>query len=102
MTVGQVYYMPRCDEHGRVVDDGTVSRLDEDLFRWTAADPSLRWLRQNAIRLDVAIEDASDRVAAITLRPPFRCDDARRDARAGHRAHRGRAAADRRRLLQQQ
>jgi aminomethyltransferase len=39
-----------------------VTRLDEDTFRWTAADPSLRWFSQNAIGLDVAIEDISEQV----------------------------------------
>jgi aminomethyltransferase len=70
MAVGQVYYTPWCDEHGRVIDDGTVSRLDGDLFRWTAADPSLRWFKQNATGLDVSIEDVSERVAAIALQGP--------------------------------
>ena len=54
MAVGQVIYTPWCDERGKVIDDGTVSRLGERPFRWTAADPSLRWLRQNAAGLDVA------------------------------------------------
>ena len=44
LGVGQVYYTPWCDEHGKVIDDGTVTRLSADTFRWTAADPSLRWL----------------------------------------------------------
>ena len=70
LAVGQVYYTPWCDERGRVIDDGTVSRLDDDLFRWTAADPSLRWLQQNATGLDVRIEDASERIAAIALQGP--------------------------------
>ena len=48
MAVGQVYYTPWCDEHGYVIDDGTVSRLGEQTYRWTAADPSLRWFQQNA------------------------------------------------------
>src|SRR5947199_9516985 len=63
LAVGQVYYTPWCDEHGKVIDDGTVTRLDEQAFRWTAADPSLRWLTQNAIGLDVQIEDVSAQVA---------------------------------------
>src|SRR5437868_14582530 len=70
MAVGQVYYTPWCDEHGKVIDDGTVSRLAEDTFRWTAADPSLRWLTQNAIGLDAAIEDISEQVAALALQGP--------------------------------
>ena len=70
MTVGQVFYTPWCDEHGKVIDDGTVSRLDEQTFRWTAADPSLRWFRQNAAGFDVAIEDISEQVAALALQGP--------------------------------
>ena len=70
LAVGQVYYTPWCDEHGKVIDDGTVTRVSEDTFRWTAADPSLRWLRQNAIGLDVAIDDISEQVAALALQGP--------------------------------
>src|SRR4029079_6336719 len=39
LALGQVYYTPWCDQHGKVIDDGTVTRLSEDMFRWTAADP---------------------------------------------------------------
>jgi aminomethyltransferase len=70
LAIGQVFYTPWCDEHGKVIDDGTVTRLDEDSFRWTAADPSLRWLSQNAIGLDVVIEDISEQVAALALQGP--------------------------------
>jgi aminomethyltransferase len=70
MPVGQVWYTPWCDEQGRVIDDGTVTRLDEQAYRWTAADPSLRWLRQNAAGLQVEIEDVSERVAALALQGP--------------------------------
>jgi aminomethyltransferase len=70
MTIGQVFYTPWCDEHGKVIDDGTVSRLGEQTFRWTAADPSLRWLRQNAAGMKVQIEDISESVAALALQGP--------------------------------
>jgi glycine cleavage system T protein (aminomethyltransferase) len=70
MTIGQVFYTPWCDEHGQVIDDGTVSRLGEHTFRWTAADPSLRWFRQNAAGLDVTIDDISEEVAALALQGP--------------------------------
>jgi aminomethyltransferase len=70
MTSGQVWYTPWCDEAGKVIDDGTVSRLGEQLFRWTAADPSLRWLRLNAAGLDVDVEDISERTAALALQGP--------------------------------
>jgi aminomethyltransferase len=70
MSVGQVYYTPWCDEHGKVIDDGTVSRLGDQTFRWTAADPSLRWLRLNAAGLAVEIEDISEETAALALQGP--------------------------------
>lgn len=70
VSVGQVVYTPWCDEHGKVIDDGTVSRLAENTYRWTAADPSLRWFTQNASGMDVQIEDISERVAALALQGP--------------------------------
>lgn len=70
MSVGQVYYTPWCDEHGKVIDDGTVSRLAHQTFRWTAADPSLRWFTQNAAGMDVHIEDVSEDFAALALQGP--------------------------------
>jgi len=70
MSVGQVFYTPWCDEQGKVIDDGTVSRLGEHTFRWTAADPSLRWFRQNAAGLRVTIDDISEEVAALALQGP--------------------------------
>jgi aminomethyltransferase len=70
VSVGQVIYTPWCDEHGKVIDDGTVSRLEENVYRWTAADPSLRWFSQNAAGMDVSIEDISESVAALALQGP--------------------------------
>jgi aminomethyltransferase len=70
MAPGQVFYTPWCDEHGKVIDDGTVTRLGEHVFRWTAADPSLRWFSQNAAGMDVRIEEISESVAALALQGP--------------------------------
>jgi aminomethyltransferase len=70
VSVGQVIYTPWCDEHGKVIDDGTVSRLEQDTYRWTAADPSLRWFTQNAAGMDVHVEDISESLAALALQGP--------------------------------
>src|SRR5262245_28866754 len=70
LAIGQVYYTPWCDENGKTIDDGTVTRLADDRFRWTAADPSLRWFVENAVGLDVEVEDVSDRIAALALQGP--------------------------------
>ncbi len=71
---GQVFYTPWCDENGKVLDDGTVHRLDDDSYRWTAADPQLRWLRLNARGLDVSVEEQTDDVASLALQGPLSRD----------------------------
>ena len=70
LKVGQVAYTPWCDVAGKVLDDGTVARLDETTFRMTAAEPNLRWLQDNAAGLDVAVEDVSESIAALSLQGP--------------------------------
>ena len=70
VAVGQVIYCCWCDEQGKVIDDGTISRLEENMYRWTAADPSMRWFHQNALGLDVEIEDISDKLAGLALQGP--------------------------------
>ena len=70
VAVGQVVYTPWCDERGKVIDDGTVTKIDEQTWRWTAADPSLRWFRQNAAGLDVQVDDISEQLAALAVQGP--------------------------------
>jgi glycine cleavage system T protein (aminomethyltransferase) len=74
LTPGGVLYTPWCDEHGKVVDDGTIHHLDDGRFRWTAADPQLRWLRQNAAGLDATITEETEAIAALALQGPLARD----------------------------
>ncbi|HVF07536.1 MAG TPA: aminomethyltransferase family protein, partial [Actinomycetota bacterium] len=67
LRVDRVFYSPWCDEQGKVLDDGTIARLDERTFRITAADPCYRWFTLNATGLDAEIEDITDRTAALAL-----------------------------------
>src|SRR4051812_33225824 len=69
-AIGQVLYTPWCDHAGKVIDDGTVARLEETAFRMTSAEPGLRWLQDNAGRLEVEITDVSDSIAALSLQGP--------------------------------
>jgi aminomethyltransferase len=71
LRVGQVWYTPWCDEHGKVIDDGTVHRVAGEEFFWTAADPQFRWLTLNARGLDVAIDDVTEDIAAVALQGPL-------------------------------
>ena len=69
-AVGQVLYTCWCDHAGKVIDDGTIARLGEQRFRMTSAEPGLRWLQDCATGLEVALEDVSDRIAALALQGP--------------------------------
>ncbi len=70
-AVGRVGYVCWCDEHGKVVDDGTVTRLTDTHFRVTAADPAYAWLLRQARGLDVTITDSSRTLAALALQGPL-------------------------------
>jgi len=70
LKVGQVYYTGWCDDEGKMIDDGTISRLDERTYRMTSADPSLRWLSMNSVGLDVDITEVTDNVAALSFQGP--------------------------------
>ena len=67
MALDQVIYTPWCDEEGKVIDDGTLTRLDGNRFRVTAADPSYRWFAMNATGLDVRVDDISEGTAGLAL-----------------------------------
>jgi aminomethyltransferase len=70
LKVGQVYYTGWCDDEGKMIDDGTISRLDEGTYRMTSADPSLRWLSMNSVGLEVDITEVTDDVAALSFQGP--------------------------------
>jgi aminomethyltransferase len=70
VKLNQVIYTPWCDTEGKVLDDGTVTRFEQNFFRLTSADPNLRWLHMNAVKLNVRIEDVSDSIAALSLQGP--------------------------------
>ncbi len=72
--VGQVYYTPWCDAAGKVRDDGTLHRLRASDFRLTSAEPTLKWLHENARGLDVGIEEETERMAALALQGPLSRD----------------------------
>lgn len=86
LSVGQVAYCCWCDDRGKLLDDGTVSRIEEDYYRVTAAEPNLAWFERNARSLDVTIEDSTARIAALSIQGPAtrdllkQCSDADLDA----------------------
>jgi aminomethyltransferase len=69
-ALGQAIYTCVCDAEGKVIQDGTVFRLGENHYRFHLADPGLRWLRLNAVGMEVAIQEVSEQVAALALQGP--------------------------------
>jgi aminomethyltransferase len=67
VRVDQVIYTPWCDEDGKVLDDGTVTRLADDEYRVTSADPCSRWFLLNATGLDAEVADVTEELAALAL-----------------------------------
>lgn len=70
LRVGQVVYTLWCDDEGKIIDDGTLARLGDDFYRLTAADPTAAWLEDNALGLDVTIEDITEALAALAIQGP--------------------------------
>jgi aminomethyltransferase len=70
LGVGRVTYLCWCDDAGKIIDDGTVARLEKDYFRVTAAEPSLSWFERMARGFRVTIEDSTQRFGALALQGP--------------------------------
>src|SRR4051812_35465606 len=67
---GRVTYLCWCDDEGKIIDDGTVSRLDEDRFVLTAAEPQYGWFSMLSKGFAVTIEDISRTTAALAVQGP--------------------------------
>jgi aminomethyltransferase len=70
MRVGRVAYLCWCDGDGKVLDDGTCTRLGADHYRLTSAAPALHWLTRHAAPFDVSVQDLSAELAALALQGP--------------------------------
>lgn len=70
MEVGHMSYTPWCNARGKVVDDGTIAKLSDTLYRLTSAESNWRWLQENAVGFAVEIDDVSDALGALSLQGP--------------------------------
>jgi aminomethyltransferase len=73
-AVGRSMYTPWCNDDGKIIDDGILARLEEQTFRLTAADPTFHWLEDNAIGLDVTVEEVTEALAVLALQGPYSRD----------------------------
>jgi aminomethyltransferase len=67
----QVSYCCWCDDDGTVVDDGTVTRLEENRYMITAAEPTLGWFLRNSYGFNIEIKDTTKDLAALSIQGPL-------------------------------
>jgi aminomethyltransferase len=70
LAVGQVAYLCWCDHEGKMIDDGTVSRLDEDSFRVTSTEANYHWFVRQSRGYRLTLEDSTARLAALAVQGP--------------------------------
>ncbi|MCC6620000.1 MAG: aminomethyl transferase family protein [Deltaproteobacteria bacterium] len=70
LKTGRITYLCWCDDHGKVLDDGTCWRLGKERWRITAASPAWAWFDRHARGLDVEVVDVTERLAALALQGP--------------------------------
>ena len=71
LRVGRVTYLCWCDDDGKVVDDGTVTRLGETHYRMTGNGPLCHWLARYTDGFDVEVEDTTEAYGALALQGPM-------------------------------
>lgn len=70
LKIGWVVYASWTDEHGKMQDDGTVSRLSEEEFFVTTASLMFAWFEKFTRGFNVQIKNISDQYAAVALQGP--------------------------------
>jgi aminomethyltransferase len=73
LSVGQVVYSAMCYENGGMIDDGTVFRLGQNLFRWIGGDDySGIWLREHAEKMGFKawVRSSTDQLHNIAVQGP--------------------------------
>ena len=71
LAPGKVAYTVWCDDHGHLIDDGTVFALAPDEYRVCTGERQLDWFRASAIGFDVEIRDVTEEIAALAVQGPI-------------------------------
>ncbi|OAH36455.1 aminomethyltransferase [Methylorubrum populi] len=73
LAINQIVYTAMCNEHGGMIDDGTVFRLGQNNFRWICGDEySGVWLRKLAAEhnLKVWVKSSTDQLHNVAVQGP--------------------------------
>lgn len=67
---GHVQYTAWCDEHGKLLDDGTLFRYGANDYLLCCQEAHLPWLQDSAIGFGVEIAEVTGEIAALSLQGP--------------------------------
>ncbi|MGB6605171.1 MAG: aminomethyltransferase family protein [Steroidobacteraceae bacterium] len=70
---GRVAYTVWCNDHGHLIDDGTVFCLGEGEYRLCTAERQLDWLLDSSLGFEVGITEVTEEVAALAVQGPTSC-----------------------------
>lgn len=65
-----VHYTAWCDEHGKLLDDGTLLRFGERDFLLCCQEAHLPWLLDSGLGFDVVIREVTEEIAPLSLQGP--------------------------------
>lgn len=71
----RVTYVCWCNDDGRMIDDGTIFKVNADTYMLTSGSPNLAWLRKSTFGYnDVTVTDVTDTLAGLSLQGPTSCE----------------------------
>ncbi|MDI7863149.1 aminomethyltransferase family protein [Rhizobiaceae bacterium n13] len=70
LGVGRVHYTAWCDDHGHVLDDGTLFHLGPSEYRLCCQERHLPWLLDSADGFSVEIREETTDIAGLALQGP--------------------------------
>jgi aminomethyltransferase len=73
LKLNRVCYCVWCDDHGHVIDDGTIFRLGDDVYQLCTAERQIDWLLDSARGFDVQVTEVTAEIAALALQGPTSC-----------------------------
>jgi aminomethyltransferase len=83
LKTGHVHYTAWCDEHGKLLDDGTLFRFGETDYLLCCQEAHLPWLLDSAFGFDADIAEVTEEIAPLSLQGPCSCAVLRKAGFAG-------------------
>lgn len=70
LECGQIQYTAWCDEHGKLLDDGTLFCFSATDFMLCCQEAHLPWLQDSAIGFGVEVREVTEEICALSLQGP--------------------------------